>query len=48
MLNLLQVEKFNHQAEIETGVLGEECSCMLTEFSKKLRDRKYKYSKRIR
>lgn len=40
VLNLLQVERFNHQAEIETGVLEEECSLMLTEFFRKLRDRK--------
>lgn len=45
VLNLLQVEKFNHQAEIETGVLGAECSSMLTEFFKKLRERKNKLRK---
>ena len=29
VLNLLQVEKFNHQVEIETGILEEECSSMI-------------------
>ncbi|MBQ1393620.1 MAG: tRNA adenosine(34) deaminase TadA [Lachnospiraceae bacterium] len=42
VLNLLQVEKFNHQAEIETGILGDECSHMLTAFFKKLREKKIK------
>ena len=40
MLNLLQVERFNHQAEIETGVLEEECSGMMRQFFKELRERK--------
>ena len=41
VLNILQVDKFNHQVEIEQGVLEEECSGMLTDFFKKLRsDRK--------
>lgn len=40
VLNLLQVEKFNHQVEIEIGILGEECSSMLTEFFKRLRESK--------
>lgn len=26
ILNLLQMEEFNHQAELETGVLGDACS----------------------
>ena len=37
VLNVLQTDGFNHQAEIETGVLGEECSCMLSSFFKELR-----------
>ena len=40
VLNLLQVERFNHQAEIETGVLEEECSGMMRQFFKELRERK--------
>lgn len=38
VLNLLQVERFNHQVEFETGVLGEECSALLKEFFKELRE----------
>lgn len=37
ILNLLQVEKFNHQVEIIKGVLEEECSSIMKEFFKKLR-----------
>lgn len=37
IMNLLQVDEFNHQVEIESGVLEEECSKMLTEYFKELR-----------
>lgn len=40
VLDLLHVERFNHQVEFETGVLQEECQSMLTEFFKNLRERK--------
>ena len=40
VLNLLQVERFNHQAEIIKGVLEEECSTMLSDFFKRLRQMK--------
>ncbi len=40
ILNLLQVEQFNHQTEITRGVLEEECSHMLSDFFKRLRVRK--------
>lgn len=39
VLNILQEDKFNHQVEIERGVLEEECSTMLTDFFKGLRKR---------
>jgi len=39
ILNLLQREEFNHQVELETGVLEEECSKVLQEFFQKLRIR---------
>ncbi len=39
ILNVLQMEEFNHQVEIERGVLEEECSEMLTSFFKNLRKR---------
>ena len=38
--NLLQQDKLNHQVEIQTGVLAEECSAMMTNFFKKLRQSK--------
>ena len=40
ILNLLQMQEFNHQVELETGVLGEECSNMMTSFFKELREKK--------
>ena len=40
ILNLLQMDEFNHQVELETGVLEEECSTMLSDFFKRLREKK--------
>ena len=40
ILNLLQVERFNHQVEFDHGVLEEECSKVLQEFFKQLRKKK--------
>ena len=40
VLNLLQMKQFNHQVEIETGVLQAECSLMLSEFFQELREKK--------
>lgn len=40
ILNLLQMEEFNHQVELEVGVLEEECSQMMKSFFKELRDAK--------
>ena len=40
ILNLLQMEKFNHQVEIEVGVLGEECSNLMKSFFRELREKK--------
>ena len=39
ILNILQEPKFNHQVEVEKGILEEECSTVLTEFFKNLRIR---------
>lgn len=39
ILNLLQMAQFNHQVEIERGVMEEECSKMLSSFFKRLRER---------
>ena len=42
VLNLLQMEQFNHQVEITRGVLEEECSAMLSDFFRRLRIKKKK------
>jgi len=42
ILNILQIDKFNHQVEIQRGVLEEECSAILTDFFKELRVRNKK------
>ena len=39
VLNILQEPAFNHQVEITEGILGEECSIVLTDFFKRLRVR---------
>lgn len=40
ILNLLQVPQFNHQVEMEIGILQEECSSLLKNFFKELREKK--------
>lgn len=40
ILNLLQMEEFNHRVELETGVLEEECSTLMKSFFKELREKK--------
>lgn len=40
LMNLLEDERFNHQSELEAGVLQEECSEMLTNFFRALRAKK--------
>ena len=42
LLNLLQFPAFNHQVEIETGILQEECAAILSGFFKEMRDKKKK------
>ena len=37
ILNLLDMAEFNHQVELTTGVMGEECSQMMKTFFKELR-----------
>ena len=46
-MNLLQDERFNHQSEVTSGVLHEECGGILTAFFKELRERK-KAAKRVK
>ena len=40
VMNLLECEGFNHQVDVERGVLQEECSNMLSNFFKNLRELK--------
>ena len=40
VLDLLHIAQFNHQAELETGVLEEECSQLMKQFFRELRQRK--------
>ena len=40
VLNILQMDRFNHQVELTKGVLQEECSTMLSKFFKELREKK--------
>ncbi|MGG0390617.1 tRNA adenosine(34) deaminase TadA [Priestia megaterium] len=40
LLNLLEFEKFNHQAQVVGGMLEEECGSLLTTFFRELRQRK--------
>ena len=42
ILNLLQMKEFNHQVELETGVLEEECTHVLQTFFRELRIRNKK------
>ena len=45
ILNLLQMEEFNHQVELEIGVLEEECSALMRNFFKELREKRKAESK---
>ncbi len=39
VLNLLNMQEFNHQVQLETGVLREECSALMKNFFKELREK---------
>ncbi|KXZ16524.1 adenosine deaminase [Bacillus nakamurai] len=47
LMNLLQEERFNHQAEVVSGVLEEECGEMLSAFFRKLRRQKKETRKKL-
>ncbi len=47
VLNLLCQEGFNHRCQVETGVLGEECSLMMKDFFKALRQMKFEETKPV-
>lgn len=40
LMNLLEEERFNHQVEVTSGVLEEECGTLLRDFFRELRKRK--------
>ncbi|MCJ0931611.1 tRNA adenosine(34) deaminase TadA [Virgibacillus halodenitrificans] len=40
LMNLLQDPRFNHQVELTSGVMEKECSMLLKDFFKQLRNRK--------
>ncbi|UOY91391.1 tRNA adenosine(34) deaminase TadA [Ectobacillus sp. JY-23] len=40
LMNLLNEERFNHQAQVISGVLQEECGQLLSDFFRKLRQKK--------
>lgn len=42
IINLLQMKEFNHQVELTQGVLEEECTSILSDFFRKLREEKKK------
>ncbi len=39
IINILNNSRFNHQTEIETGILEEECSRLMKDFFKSLREK---------
>lgn len=39
VLNILEMPEFNHQVTVERGVMREECTALLTDFFKALRER---------
>lgn len=39
VMNILQTPGFNHQVELATGVLGSECSALMTGFFRELREK---------
>ncbi|MDY4692776.1 MAG: tRNA adenosine(34) deaminase TadA [Blautia sp.] len=40
VMNILQVDTFNHQVKITQGVLHDECSALISDFFKRLRGKK--------
>lgn len=40
VLNLLEMDGFNHKVKVTRGILEEECSAMLSDFFRKLREQK--------
>ena len=42
VLNLLEIPQFNHQCDVERGVLADECSGLMSSFFRELREQKKK------
>ncbi len=40
VINLLEMQGFNHKVDVETGVLREECSSLMSDFFRELRQNK--------
>jgi tRNA(adenine34) deaminase len=40
VINVLDVDKFNHKVEVVCGILEEDCSSILKDFFRELRARK--------
>ena len=40
IINILQMKQFNHQCELETGILGQRCTELMTKFFEELREQK--------
>lgn len=47
VLNLLQVQAFNHQVELVRGVMEEECMEMMQSFFRELRNKKKEEKKKV-
>lgn len=47
IINLLQMQQFNHQVQTDIGVLGDECSMMLSEFFRELRKKRKEQAVKI-
>ena len=45
VINILQMKQFNHQAEMENGILEKECADMLSTFFKELREKKNSFDR---
>ena len=40
IINILQMQQFNHQCQLETGILQEDCTYIMTKFFEELREQK--------
>ena len=47
VINLLQMEQFNHQVELTEGILKEECSALMSSFFRELREKLKKEKKEL-